>query len=268
MPSTGSHGSSGPVSKRSSLRGIGALVAAVLLAGASWFAITYSDRDTPSETPNVEGPSPATDEQIEADTAPGEQSTIAEPDQLASGRPDPETGTQGDAPVDVQTEIIPEVRQVIPDAEPVVQPGDRVERLPAPPLPVEPPRPVNLGIVVVESANRLDTRRGMVTLSGTQAVDPDLTCQLSDGRQPLCSVLARTAVRRFVGQRRVDCILGIRSDTADDHVTTCQIGDSDLAGWVIAQGWAYAAEGAPEELQEAERSARELGLGLWALIDR
>ena len=198
---------------------------------------------------------------------------VPEPEQPAQPEPveaasQPVAEPQRPAPAaQPRTEVLPETRQVIPGREAnVPRPGDEVVRLPAPPVPVQPPRPVNLGIVVVESANRLETRRGAVTLAGTRAVDADQTCRLADGRAPLCAVLARTAVRRFVGRKRVDCVLAPRQDAGEAHVAPCTAGGEDMALWVVGQGWAYAAEGAPDALREAERAAREAGLGLWAIL--
>ncbi|MEM1284330.1 MAG: hypothetical protein AAGH43_02995 [Pseudomonadota bacterium] len=161
-------------------------------------------------------------------------------------------------------ETLPEVRQVIPGrAVHVPGAGATVERLPAPPAPVEPPRAINLGIVQVESATRLSTRRGMVQLQGVEPVAQDAICSLADGRTPACHVLARTAVRRFVGRRSVACVLGLREDAALDHVANCSLGDIDLSLWVVAQGWAFAGPGANDLMRAAETTAREERRGLW-----
>lgn len=167
----------------------------------------------------------------------------------------------------VITETLPEVRQVIPgSAVHAPGPGATLERLPAPVVAPPPPRPVNLGIVVVEEANRLRTRRGMVTLAGTQGVASDAICQLDDGRTPACEVLARTAMRRFVGRRSVSCTLGLREDAGEDHTALCTAGDSDLSLWVVAQGWAFADGTASTELRAAETTARSEQRGLWMSI--
>lgn len=175
-----------------------------------------------------------------------------------------EVGNTPPAPV-ANTETLPEVRQVIPgSAVHAPEPGATLERLPAPIVAPPPPRPVNLGIVVVEEANRLRTRRGMVTLAGTQSVASDAICQLDDGRTPACEVLARTAMRRFVGRRSVSCTLGLREDAGEDHTAVCTAGDSDLSLWVVAQGWAFADGTASAELRAAETTARSEQRGLWA----
>jgi endonuclease YncB( thermonuclease family) len=165
------------------------------------------------------------------------------------------------------TETLADVSQVIPGrAVHVPSAGQDVIRLPAPPVAAPPPRPVNLGIVVVESANRLSTRRGMVTLAGTQGVASHAICQLEDGRTPACEVLARTAMRRFVGQRSVSCILGLREDAGEDHTAPCTAGDSDLSLWVVAHGWAFADGTASAELRAAEIEARSEQRGLWVSL--
>lgn len=177
-----------------------------------------------------------------------------------------ETGTAAPAPL-VTTETLPAVRQVIPGAAVHAPgPGETLERLPTPVVAPPPPRPVNLGIVVVEEATRLRTRRGMVTLAGTQGVAPEALCRLEDGRTPTCEVLARTAVRRYVGRRSVSCTLTLREDTRDDHRTSCLVAGSDLALWVVEQGWAFADASAPSDLRDAEALARREQRGLWASL--
>lgn len=166
-----------------------------------------------------------------------------------------------------ETEVLADVRQVIPGrAVHVPSAGQDVVRLPAPPVVAPPPRPVNLGIVVVEAANRLSTRRGMVTLEGTHGIEADAICQLADGRTPPCHVLARAAVRRFVGQRQVSCTLSLREDAGEDHVAPCAMADTDLALWVVAQGWAFADGSADAETLVAENLARLEQRGLWAVL--
>lgn len=186
----------------------------------------------------------------------GELSSVPELERARDLRPQP---------LPSETETLAPVRQVIPGravhAPPV---GEDVVRLPAPPVSVPPPRAVNLGIVVVETANRLSTRRGMVVLAGTRGVDEAASCQLEDGRTPPCHVLARTAVRRFVGQRQVSCTLAIRDDTSEDHVAPCTLAGTDLAAWVVEQGWAFADGSANADLQQAQSLAQQEQRGLWA----
>ena len=178
-----------------------------------------------------------------------------------------DTGSNPPQPI-VAVETLPEVRQVIPGrAIHVPQAGEELERLAAPVVVPPPPRPVNLGIVLVEEANRLSTRRGMVTLTGTEAVSRGAQCTLDDGRVPACHVLARTAVRRFVARRSISCTLTLREDSRQDHNAPCFLGDTDLGLWVVAQGWAYAAADASADQRAAETTARAERRGLWALVD-
>ena len=190
----------------------------------------------------------------------------------------PETASQGDADVMtedtgsnppqpiVAIETQPEVRQVLPGrAIHVPQAGAELERLAAPVVVPPPPRPVNLGIVLVEEANRFSTRRGVVVLKGTEAISRDAQCQLEDGRAPACHVLARTAVRRFVARRSVSCTLTLREDSRQDHNAPCFLGNTDLGLWVVAQGWAYATAEASADQRAAETTARAEQRGLWAL---
>lgn len=204
-------------------------------------------------------------EQEPEDVAPAPQTEMeleTGPETSLDLRPAPQV-----SPSSAETEVLADVRQVIPGrAVHVPSAGQDVVRLPAPPVVAPPPRPVNLGIVVVEAANRLSTRRGMVTLEGTQGIDEDATCQLEDGRTPPCHILARTAVRRFVGQRQVSCTLTLREDAGEDHVARCTMAQTDLALWVVAQGWAFADGEADAETLAVQNVARQEQRGLWAVL--
>ena len=168
----------------------------------------------------------------------------------------------------IVTETLPQVRQVIPGAAlHAPEPGSTLERLPAEAVEPPPPRPVNLGLVVVEEANRLRTRRGLVTLQGTQAVDGAAQCRLDDGRTPNCAILARTAMRRYVGRRAVSCLLSLREDAGEDHVAPCRVGNNDLALWAVGQGWAFAGDEAGPQLRAAQALARSENRGLWATME-
>lgn len=228
---------------------------AVVTALALTFFIVRGERET-GEPPAVSQTS-VEQESVEEES---------EPDLSPAPEPAPES-----RPLSVETapetEILADVRQVIPGrAVHVPSAGQDVVRLPAPPVLAPPPRPVNLGIVVVEAANRLSTRRGMVTLTGTRGMDEDAICSLNDGRTPPCHVLARTAVRRFVGQRQVSCTLTLRDDAGQDHIAPCMMADTDLALWVVAQGWAFADGAAAAPILAAESFARQERRGLWAIL--
>lgn len=244
----------------------------LVVAGVAAVTLNLDDND-----PLDVAPAPSSDEnadsaaETEAPVTPLPAEEASQAEVQVQPQPQPQTRAPQDqaAPATpLPTEVLPQTRQVIPGREAnIPQAGDEVARLPTPPIPVQPPRPVNLGIVVVEAANRLDTRRGKVTLSGTRAVDEDAICRLDDGRTPLCSVLARTAVRRLVGQRRVDCVLGVREDAGEDHVSPCSLGETDLALLVVSQGWAFANADASSDLRAAQTVARDERRGLWAVMD-
>lgn len=231
-----------------------AVVTALVLA----IFVARGGQDAEEAPPAAQTPAAQTEEQTEAEDDTGRD--LAQ-DLAQDLRPAPQPSN-----LPAQTEVLADVRQVIPGrAVHVPSAGQDVVRLPAPPVVAPPPRPVNLGIVVVEAANRLSTRRGMVTLEGTQGIEADAICQLADGRTPPCHVLARTAVRRFVGQRQVSCTLTLREDAGEDHVAPCAMAETDLALWVVAQGWAFASNAAGTETLTAQSLARQEQRGLWAI---
>ena len=158
-----------------------------------------------------------------------------------------------------------EVRDVTPRElvqGPDLQSG-MLERLPAvepPPPPKKPPVPSRWKRPVIDMAGRFISDGKTVTLSGVKPLPLDRQCRKADGTNWPCGRFARTAMRNLVRGRTISCDPG-RQETDGEHITTsCKIGDTDLAAWLVGNGWAEPVGAAyAEELKQA----RKTGLGIW-----
>lgn len=180
-------------------------------------------------------------------------------------------------------------------------PDGPLTRLPTPvePAPQPPPTPERYRLVIVESAGMIDARSLRIRLAGVEAPGADATCTAPDGRLWPCGRRARTALRRLVRRRAIDCMdetalqeadagasaagdvgqadAGAdegRRDAAGDVggkslvVSRCRVGKVDLSRWLVEQGWAEPAAGANDELRILHAAAREAGRGLYAPAPR
>lgn len=137
--------------------------------------------------------------------------------------------------------------------------GDMVERLPAKPVPkVRKPAPSTLRLVrpLIDQPGELTSGTQTVVLAHIVAASLDRQCGVS-GRP--CGRQARTALRQLVRGRTVHCEILARTQPPRAQ---CKIGKTDLAQWLVEQGWAEASPGGPFEAQMAQ--ARRRKTGLWA----
>ncbi|MCM2472709.1 thermonuclease family protein [Rhizobium sp. CG5] len=108
-------------------------------------------------------------------------------------------------------------------------------------------------------AGRLAFGARTLQLRGVQPTDRQRLCPGSDGTQWPCGMVARTQQRLFLRNRSVTCDIASANWTGT-IVAACRIGDTDIAEWLIRNGWAEAAgDQALMSLSEAARSAK-LGL--------
>ncbi|MEM7694492.1 MAG: hypothetical protein AAF318_08570 [Pseudomonadota bacterium] len=195
-----------------------------------------------------------------------------------------------DALQDASAEVADIVSAPAPEPEPVAEPatvrfveedgivGVRIEgpltRLPAIEKPAEPPpppkeEPVVYRLVVIESAGVIDTRTDKVRLAHINAPEPGATCERADGSAWPCGVRARTALRRLVRRRAIGC-LDLKDRAADAPVreAVCTVGNTDMAEWMVANGWAEPADTAPELWRDLHATAKEEGRGLYNAAGR
>ncbi len=165
-----------------------------------------------------------------------------------------------------------------------------------PPEPEEPAEPFRL--VVVVDPGLIDVRSHLVRLAH---VSPPLTadtCTAPSGAEWPCGRRARTAVRRLIRRRAVACRpledpdtkpprpmvrsailtgperppepraarLGTPPEDGEREtvVADCTVGNTDIGAWLVENGWAEPAPGAPERLVTLHAAARAAGRGLYA----
>ena len=160
-----------------------------------------------------------------------------------------------------------QVRNVTPDilTSPPVMLSPLVRVAPAQePAPDEPPpaRTERLALPVVEAAGLLRAGTTIVRLDGIEAPAADALCG-TEMTWP-CGRMAKAALRRFLRGRSVECAFSPDNGPAGaDSLpaeTDCAVGGSDLARWLVAEGWAK-----PADRFEAEgEMARRAGKGLWS----
>jgi hypothetical protein len=155
-----------------------------------------------------------------------------------------------------------------------------LQRLPSsvempPPLP---PKPVRYHLVVVEEATTIDAAGTVLIIDQVQGPASFKACEDGSPVQWSCELRARTALRQLVRARSIECLASDedaarRLSTAADSdagppeggpfAASCSVGGTDIAGWLVSQGWARPAEGAPDRLKVLSWIAQEQKRGLW-----
>lgn len=197
---------------------------------------------------------------------------IAAPPPVAVPEP---TNTKSKVPFPKRNAPLPdELRNVTPTG---ILPGPQVTaplvRVPGPPPPklVDlPPRPARLFLVAVEQAGIVTSKGQRVVFEGVSPTPLDRTCLTEDGGSRPCGQQAATALKRFIRNRAIDCVYAEdedENDTQDDRrqpaEARCTLGNQDISHWLVAGGWAAAAESAPSAIKELEDKARKAKRGLW-----
>ena len=202
------------------------------------------------------GSGPATDPAPPAAAADGTRPGLPAPegyivveDQLAPARDVGGGVVSGSAPVRVgpivRLQKAPEVRPVIP--EPALVAPSRFFR------------------VVVSDAGTLVAGKRTLRLADVDVPAADAECGDAAGNRWSCGTRARTALRRFVRHRAVECLPLGEAGLATDglSVVRCRVGRTDIATWLVEHGWAEPADGAAPALAALGEAARDENRGLW-----
>jgi endonuclease YncB( thermonuclease family) len=96
-------------------------------------------------------------------------------------------------------------------------------------------------------------------LSGIEPTGADQLCPSSGGAQWPCGMMARTAFRNFLRGRSLECDIP-QDEWPETATATCTLGESDVAAWLVSNGWADAAESSP--YSELAEEAAEAGRGI------
>ncbi|WP_108662379.1 hypothetical protein [Acuticoccus kandeliae] len=135
------------------------------------------------------------------------------------------------------------------------------------------PEPTLYRLVVIESAGTINARSHMMRLAYVDAPGAEEICTTSAGREWPCGRRARTALRRLVRRRAVECLDLEKAPVNADgtpaargstpRLATCTVADTDLSRWLLEQGWATPATNAPEAFANLAADAKAAGRGLY-----
>ncbi len=110
----------------------------------------------------------------------------------------------------------------------------------------------------------LDFAGKPVYLYGLRGARPDQTCTLGD-QVWACGQEARWAASNRIANHWVDCVERGRGP-GGEIFAVCYlggVGGPELNSWLVAEGWALAAQDYAEDYIDEEASARSAGRGLW-----
>jgi endonuclease YncB( thermonuclease family) len=118
------------------------------------------------------------------------------------------------------------------------------------------------GRAIVVDGDTLKLDGVPVRLFGIDAPERNQTCRDSRGADYRCGVRATDALASRLGDRIVRCEPRER-DHYDRIVAVCFAGNTDLNGWMVAQGWALAYRRYSRDYIATEDVARAGRKGLW-----
>lgn len=112
---------------------------------------------------------------------------------------------------------------------------------------------------IATAAGWIEAQGHEIVIAGIEVVDVSRECQSPRGAWP-CGRQARTAFRSFLRGRALDCKL---PDEAPDGpvAARCMLADQDVGEWLVANGWALAADTGP--YADIAKTAREHKRGIF-----
>lgn len=229
------------LSRLTTMLGIGIVLAGV--AGFAIWAATLPPTQAPTLPPTQAPPAPVPLRPAESTPAatPPPTDVPASPPAVSAA-----AGVRDITPTGVTpSPVITGPLSRKPGREPPPPPPERVveRRLPLP---------------VVEAAGRLRAGDLAIVIDGVDALAADASCEDAAGRHWPCGARAATALKALVRARAVTCVLG-EKQASGAVSTSCRLGKTDLALWLVENGWADPPPGSP--LAAAAERARAAGRG-------
>lgn len=132
---------------------------------------------------------------------------------------------------------------------------------PPPPVPVDTTaRPKLLYRPVATAAGTVEASGYRIAIEGITVLAAEETCAGDGGASWPCGMAARTAFRNWLRSRAIEC--NVPDQPQDALVSTqCKLGTTDLAAWLVDNGWARASDGSP--LAGNMKKAEEAKLGIF-----
>jgi endonuclease YncB( thermonuclease family) len=143
-----------------------------------------------------------------------------------------------------------------------VAPSDEYMNLIDPPVEPLPDGPFDLRRPQVLDAGTLKTEDLTVRIAHVEALSADETCQSRLGGTWPCGARARTSLRGLVRMFTITCEKTTELGT-DQVAAICTRRKINLGEWLVRQGWADPAEGAPEIYETLAAEARKAKRGKW-----
>jgi endonuclease YncB( thermonuclease family) len=101
-----------------------------------------------------------------------------------------------------------------------------------------------------------------VRLHGIDAPEGAQTCKRSSGEQWACGRDATALLAQIVGGKTVQCIPRDR-DAYGRTVASCRVGERDLGGVMVREGYAIALENASADYLQIQERAKKFGMAIW-----
>ncbi|HEU4985497.1 MAG TPA: thermonuclease family protein [Rhizobiaceae bacterium] len=112
---------------------------------------------------------------------------------------------------------------------------------------------------IATAAGRVEVQGHEIVIAGIEVVDVARECDGPGGAWP-CGMRARTAFRSFLRGRALDCKLP-EEEGEDPVAASCTLADQDVGEWLVANGWALAADAGP--YVDIARTARDQKRGIF-----
>ncbi len=161
------------------------------------------------------------------------------------------------------TGLRPTVRDVTPPSfTPAPKVDGPLERIPAPPRVAEAPRWWRFYLPVTTDSATFVTEGRTFRVAGVVPPALDRTCTNADGTEWPCGRIALTSLRLFLRGRAVECFYVLTQATAE-MTAPCRVGPTDIAAWLLTQGWATPAADASDAYRRNAEDARCGRRGLW-----
>ncbi len=102
-----------------------------------------------------------------------------------------------------------------------------------------------------------------IRLEGIDAPERKQRCKDSSGKSYSCGLVSTAALRTKTGSNSITCE-GTARDRYGRFLGICYLGELDLNGWLVRNGYALAYTRYSRRYASAEQEARQNGRGLWA----
>lgn len=119
------------------------------------------------------------------------------------------------------------------------------------------------GVASVIDGDTLEIHGTRIRLFGIDSPEGRQQCQRRDGTSWRCGQQAALALQDHIGRRPIVCVER-DIDRFRRVVAQCRLGNEDINGWLVAQGWAAAYVSFSHDYISQEAVARAAGIGVWS----